>query len=167
MLITSGDLESLDAAVSSHIPIIGIPMCHEHAENLGKYLQYGIGKTLLFSNLTMESLNETINEVVNNPIYKENTIKLDKLLRGTQPDGVDTAVWWIEHVIRNNGTAAIKEFNAEISWYDFYLVDVIALLLLLFALLLYVLVKSAVFIYKFVKYPFVKKEKSNNRKKNN
>lgn len=167
MLITSGDLESIDAAVSSHIPIIGIPMCYEHAENLEKYLSYGIGKTLSFSNLTIESLNETINEVVNNPIYKENAIKLDKLLRGTQPDGVATAVWWIEHVIRNNGTAAIKEFSVDISWYDFYLVDVIGLLLSCLAIVLYIFIKFAVIVYSSFKFLFVKKQKSGIKKKNN
>lgn len=166
LLITSGDLESIDAAVSSHIPVIGIPMCYEHAENLNKYLEYGIGKALLFSNLTIESLNETINEVINNPVYKENTVKLDKLLRNTQPNGVDTAVWWIEHVISNNGTVAIKELNVEISWYEFYLVDVIGLSLWILAIILYIFIRVIFVICKPTRYLFVKKQKRNDEKKN-
>lgn len=40
--------------------------------------------------------------------YKENAVKIGKLI-GDQPmTGLERAIWWIEYVIRNNGAPHLR-----------------------------------------------------------
>lgn len=138
LLITEGYVYGIEDAISSGIPIIGIPFTAESEVTLEKYLQHGIGKRLHAHNLTAEVLINTITEVINNPIYKENAIKLNKTLYDLPMNGLETAIWWIEYVIRHNGTAEIRNSLVTLPFYQYYFLDVIAVLLIVLAILIFV-----------------------------
>lgn len=120
------------------MPIIGIPFTPESERTLEKYLRHGIGKRLHAHNLTAEVLTETIKEVINNPVYKQNAIKLNSTLYDLPMKGLETAVWWIEYVIRRNGTLEIKSSIVTIPLYQYYFLDILAVLLTVLAVAIYV-----------------------------
>lgn len=165
LLITGGDLNSIEEAISNQIPIVGIPLSHSHAVRLEKYLQYGIGKMLTFDNLTVEALNETVREVIENPIYKQNIIKLNEFLNDTALSGLETAVWWIEYAIRNNGTSQLKDVNIDIPLYQYYLLDVVSFVLLVLAIVVYVPYKILGFCHRKLRKLFSRKTKEIKGKK--
>lgn len=125
-------------AISSGIPIIGIPFTAESEATLEKYLKHGIGRRLHIHNLTADVLTQTINEVISNPIYKQNAIKLNQTLHDLPMNGLETALWWIDYVIRRNGTAEIKNSLVTIPLYQYYFLDVIGVLLALLGVFIYV-----------------------------
>lgn len=108
-------------------------------------MKHGIGRRLHVHNLTAEVLTETINEVINNPIYKQNAIKLNRTLYDLPMNGLETALWWIEYVIRRNGTLEIKNSLVTIPLYQYYFLDVIGVLLSLIGIILFLIYKIIIF----------------------
>lgn len=120
---------------------------------------------LTFDNLTVEALNETVREVIENPVYKQNVIKLNEFLNDTALSGLETAVWWIEYAIRNNGTSQLKDANIDIPLYQYYLLDVVSFVLLVVGIVLYVLYKILAFCYRKLRKLFSRKTKEKKGKK--
>lgn len=54
---------------------------------------------------------------------------------------MDTAVYWIEYVIRTNGARHLRVVGTTLPWYKYYLVDVIAFLVVSSMLMIYAIFK--------------------------
>jgi len=49
---------------------------------------------------------------------------------------LDLSVWWIEYVIRHSGASHMKSVVQSIAWYQYYLLDVLATIILSIAVFL-------------------------------
>ena len=56
--------------------------------------------------------------------FKNNTRRLSLVMRDEFFKGQDLAVYWIEHVIRFNGTDHLRPTSQNIPFYQLYLLDV-------------------------------------------
>lgn len=52
---------------------------------------------------------------------------------------IDTAMYWIEYVIRNKETSHLKSVGLNVSWYQYLYLDVITLLVTLFVFVYFIL----------------------------
>lgn len=61
---------------------------------------------------------------------------------------LDTAIWWIEYMIRNGieGAAHLKTPAISLKWYQYLCIDII-LYMFSFLLLFYIIIKLFVIIY--------------------
>lgn len=41
---------------------------------------------------------------------------------------LETAIFWIEYVIRHNGAPELRTVGADLPWYQYFLVDVISII---------------------------------------
>lgn len=58
---------------------------------------------------------------------------------------VETAVWWIEYTIRNRGAPHLKYKGTEMSFFEYFLLDVIfvnILMILLITFSMFIMVKT-------------------------
>lgn len=55
---------------------------------------------------------------------------------------LDTAVYWVEYVIRHGGAHHLRTAAVDLTWYQYYLLDVIALFMSV--------IVSFVFIFYFI-----------------
>lgn len=42
---------------------------------------------------------------------------------------MDVAIYWIEHVIKHNGARHLQHAGLKLSWFQYYLIDVIGFLI--------------------------------------
>lgn len=49
---------------------------------------------------------------------------------------IDTAIYWVEYVIRHKGAHHLRSPAVELSWYQYYLLDVISFLMSIILLLI-------------------------------
>lgn len=61
--VTQGGLQSLEEAIRSAVPMIGIPFGADQQFNVQRIVSLGIGKEVRFDELTVESLVNSIKEV--------------------------------------------------------------------------------------------------------
>lgn len=62
--------------------------------------------------------------------YKENAKQLSARYRDRPMSPLDTAVYWTEYVIRHKGAPHLRTAAADMPWYQYLLLDVIAFLIL-------------------------------------
>lgn len=58
---------------------------------------------------------------------------------------LDRAVWWAEYTIRHKGTKHLRSSALDLAWYQYLLLDIVALIFFVFAIttcILYLFLKN-------------------------
>ncbi|KAK9878090.1 hypothetical protein WA026_020732 [Henosepilachna vigintioctopunctata] len=163
VFITQGGLQSMEETISQHVPIIGIPSHSDQTTNVDTAVTLGFGIEIDYDYITAETVKSAIHEIMNNGSYAKNIARIDKLMKDRPIDGLTRAVWWIEYVIRHKGAKHLRSPSMDIPWYQYLLLDVIAivgLVLLLLITIIYVLIKMSIrLIKKLIQRVFLSKSK--------
>ncbi|KAF5304611.1 hypothetical protein FQR65_LT07893 [Abscondita terminalis] len=138
LFLMQGGANSLLEAIHCEVPLIAMPFFFDQFRNSRLIEHYGVGARLNFTKLNAKVFEEKIIEVAENPRYKQNIIKLKKLIDDEPLSGLDKAVFWTEYVIRHNGTKHLRSPVLDIPFYQYYLLDVIGVFVVVFILVLYV-----------------------------
>ncbi|XP_018335691.1 UDP-glucuronosyltransferase 2B7 isoform X1 [Agrilus planipennis] len=124
--ITQGGLQSMEEAIYYRKPLIGMPFFADQMKNVRSIAEHGIGVALNTDTLTKEKLKSAILEVVNDKKYKEKISELSDLMWDQPMSGLDTAIWWIEYVIRHKGAKHLRSPLLDLPLYQYLLLDVLA-----------------------------------------
>jgi glucuronosyltransferase len=62
--------------------------------------------------------------------YRENAQRLSRIYRDQPLTPLQQAVFWTEYVIRHKGAAHMRSAALDLTWYQYFLLDVIAVLAL-------------------------------------
>jgi len=60
--------------------------------------------------------------------YRENAQRLSRILRDQPRTPLEKAVYWTEYVIRQKGAPHLRSSVLDLAWYQYFLLDVIAVL---------------------------------------
>ncbi|XP_013186739.2 UDP-glycosyltransferase UGT5 isoform X5 [Amyelois transitella] len=145
VFITQGGLQSTDEAIDAGVPLIGMPMLGDQWFNVENYVKHGIGVRLDMDTLTEEKFQNAIEKVINDQSYRQNIIKLRDLINDQPQSPLERAVWWTEHILRHGGGRHLRSPAANISWTQYYEVELITYLLA--GLLLVLVIFATVIIY--------------------
>ena len=62
--------------------------------------------------------------------YRENAQRLSRIYRDQPQTPLEQAVYWTEYVIRHKGAPHLRSGALDLAWYQYFLLDVIAVLAL-------------------------------------
>jgi glucuronosyltransferase len=62
--------------------------------------------------------------------YRENAQRLSRIFRDQPLTPLELAVYWTEYVIRHKGAPHLRSAVLDLAWYQYFLLDVIAVLAL-------------------------------------
>lgn len=62
-----------------------------------------------------------------------------KLFKNRITDPVNTAAFWIEHILEHKGAPHLKSAAEELSWFEYFLIDVILFIFVLLIIFIYLL----------------------------
>ncbi|KAF5289139.1 hypothetical protein FQR65_LT02029 [Abscondita terminalis] len=139
LFITHGGLMSVIESVHYAVPILGIPIFVDQALNIARAEVRGYGKLIFYDDVNEDVLETSIHEILHNPRYKENAMKQSFILKDQIIPPLENAIFWIEYVIRHNGAPHLKSAALKLTWYQYYLLDVIGFALIILILVLLVL----------------------------
>lgn len=77
--------------------------------------------------------------------YKENAVRVQKAFKDRPLSPLDTAIYWTEYVIRHGGAPHMRSAAVDLAWYQYLVLDVIAVLFLIVCAILiifYIIVKK-------------------------
>ena len=98
--------------------------------------------------------------------YRENAQLMSRIFRDQPLTPLQQAVYWTEYVIRHKGAPHMRSAALDLTWYQYFLIDVIAVLmlaaivtlLLIFVVFRYIYkISIRVFRDRFLTYPMSKK----------
>ncbi|XP_014850773.1 PREDICTED: UDP-glucuronosyltransferase 2A2-like isoform X6 [Poecilia mexicana] len=146
--ITHGGTNGIYEAIYHGVPMVGIPMFGDQPDNMVHMEAKGAAVTVKLNFMTIESLRDAVNTVINDKSYKENVMRLSKIHHDRPMSPRDEAVFWIEFTMRNKGAKHLRVQAHKLTWYQYHSLDVLAFFLVIDLLLIFILFKSCSFCFK-------------------
>ena len=137
VFITHGGQSSFQETLCHQKPTVGIPLTGDQPLNAKEMERLGFGINLPYRDLTEEDLFTALDQVLHNPKYSEAAKAIGSLANDQINRPLDRAVWWIEHVIRHPTMYAGRSPVHKLSWYQYFLLDV----LLFFVVIIFIAFK--------------------------
>lgn len=131
LFITHGGYLSISESVHFGVPLVGIPIFGDQEKNLVLLEDAGYGRMLKFRNITKDTVEWTLKEVLSNKRYKEEAMRRSKLLRERRHSPAEEAAYWVEHSIKYPNVLTPK--GAFIPFVQLHLIDVQLFLLAVIA----------------------------------
>ncbi|KAL7878421.1 hypothetical protein AOLI_G00093950 [Acnodon oligacanthus] len=116
---TNGILESIYHGV----PIVGLPLVFDQHDNLSRMKYRGVATVLDIATIEKNLFLEALKEVINEPSYQINMQRLSRLEKDKPMQPLDSAIFWIEFVMRHKGAAHLRTESYKMSWYAYHSID--------------------------------------------
>ncbi|XP_012261904.2 UDP-glycosyltransferase UGT5-like [Athalia rosae] len=137
-LWSHGGLLSTQEAVWRGIPVIAMPFFMDQYRNIDMLVSKGVGLRLDYDSLSTETVLKTLKQILTDPGITTRMKKLSAAYRDRPMSPIDTAIWYIEHAVRHPD-GPLSSPGRNMSWVQFHLVDVYAVLGLVFLLVAWIL----------------------------
>ncbi|XP_068085753.1 UDP-glucosyltransferase 2-like [Anabrus simplex] len=128
LFITHSGLLSTHEAIYRGVPMVGIPFFMDQQTNIQKVIDHGVGLRLDYEDITKETVLKAIRTVLDDPSYAKNMRDLSARFRDQPESPMERAVYWCEYVLRHKGAHHLRSAAVDLTWYQYLLLDVIALL---------------------------------------
>lgn len=139
VFIGHGGLLGVQEGLYHGVPMIGIPIFADQLNNILFSQEAGNALLLRYTEISEAKLEEILNKILNNPSYSEKAKELSVIFRDRPMNGIDTAIFWIEYVLRHNGAAFMRSPGLRMSWYSYYMLDTLGILVLGFTIVTIIL----------------------------
>ncbi|XP_034076697.1 UDP-glucuronosyltransferase 2C1-like isoform X2 [Gymnodraco acuticeps] len=143
LFVAHGGTNGVQEALYHGVPIVGLPLIFDQPDNLHRIEVRGAGKIVDIFSMTGDIFYQGIQDVLNEPSYRLNMQRLSRLHRDQPMKPLDTALFWIEFVMRHKGAAHLRTESYRLPWYSYHSVDVVlflagAVLLVLFTFVFFI-----------------------------
>lgn len=122
--VAHGGTNGMYEAIYHGVPVVGLPLLFDQFDNLLRLKVRGAARVVEAESLTKEDFLEALKDVLENPSYRDNIQRLSELHHDRPMSPMDTAIFWIEYVIRNKGAAHLHSAGFSLPWYSYYCLDV-------------------------------------------
>ncbi|XP_040012632.1 UDP-glucuronosyltransferase 2C1-like isoform X1 [Xiphias gladius] len=140
LFVSHGGTNGIYESIYHGVPIVGIPFVFDQADNLSRVRAKGAAMVVDISELDSKAFQTVIQEVLHEPSYRMNMQRLSRLHRDQPMKRLDTALFWIEFVMRHKGAAHLRTESYRLPWYSYHSVDVVLFLLTVTLLILFIFV---------------------------
>ncbi|VVC34037.1 Baculovirus FP protein,UDP-glucuronosyl/UDP-glucosyltransferase [Cinara cedri] len=134
LFISHGGISGVYEAVDAGVPVVGFPLCVDQYRNIDNTWWK---RTWRFP-----------------WTYKKNAEIASSIFKDRPMSPQQSVVYWTEYAIRHKGAPHLKSQALNLTWYQYFLLDVITTMSILIAVIFFVAYKVYTIIYKlFLKYP--------------
>ncbi|KAK9888374.1 hypothetical protein WA026_000626 [Henosepilachna vigintioctopunctata] len=145
--ITHNGLMGTQEAVYCGVPMLSIPTFSDQFLNAKTMVKKGLALELNLEYLTKQEVQLKMRELIENPKFKENAARLSQQFKDRPRKPLDEAVYWIEYVLRHKGAPQLQSDAINLYWYQYYLLDVLVIILSLMSILLgtvYIIIRKLI-----------------------
>ncbi|XP_048472204.1 2-hydroxyacylsphingosine 1-beta-galactosyltransferase-like [Rhincodon typus] len=139
--LSHGGLNGIYESIYHGVPVVGIPFFGDHYDIMTRVHAKGMGIFLSWKTMTKEDIYQAIITVTTDSRYKEQAMYLSRLHHDQPLHPVNRTVYWLDYVLRHNGAAHLRPSMYDMFFYQYYMLDVIAVFIVCTILLGYCLLK--------------------------
>eukprot|EP01147_Barroeca_monosierra_P005514 gene5514-7196_t len=115
--IAHGGANGILEAAYHGVPIIGLALFADQWDNIMRAQYRGMGILLDKSSLTLETLSDALDKVLNDPFYRENASEISEELRDRDKHPAEESADVIEKAIRRKGVYRHRMAALDLPWY--------------------------------------------------
>lgn len=130
LFVTHGGKGSIVESQFHGVPMIGLPVFGDQPANIKVMVKDGYGLELDHLTMSEDDFKRTLVEIFNNQTYTDNVQRFSKIYRDRPMLARDTAVYWIEYVIRHHGASHMQSPLVHSNIFVQYSFDVVGFLLI-------------------------------------
>ncbi|XP_063608499.1 UDP-glycosyltransferase UGT5-like [Penaeus indicus] len=131
VFITHGGMLSTQEAMYHATPMLLLPIFADQPRNAHVAQEGGVGLMLGWGDLSVQLIVDAVGRLVADGRYKANIQAVSSALKDQPETPLERAVFWTEYVIRHQGAPRLKSPAAELSWMEYFMIDIILLVHLL------------------------------------
>ncbi|XP_058804709.1 uncharacterized protein LOC131671920 [Phymastichus coffea] len=131
--ITHGGLMGSQEALYYGVPMIGVPLFADQPRNVEAFVAKNMSIKLPLKDVSEKTLDAALQAILFDSKYRKSAKYYSKLFKDRPLSAMDTAVYWIEYVIRN-GPNIMRSPSLNLTWWQLALLDVYTFILLVFIL---------------------------------
>ncbi|XP_053559563.1 2-hydroxyacylsphingosine 1-beta-galactosyltransferase [Bombina bombina] len=146
--LTHGGLNSIFEAIYHGVPVVGIPLFGDHYDTMTRVHAKGMGILLEWKKMTEDTLFESLKEVIHNPRYQQQVLKLSKIHKDQPGHPVSRATYWINYIIRHEGAEHLHAAVSDLPFYQYFLLDIALLAVLAIIMAWYFFLKLIKYVMK-------------------
>ncbi|KAI4876442.1 hypothetical protein NFI96_010327 [Prochilodus magdalenae] len=140
LFVSHGGTNGVYEAIYHSVPMVGLPLLFDQFENLLRLEVRGAAKVVDATTLDSQGFLKAIQEVLHQPSYRDNMQRLSRLHTDRPMHPLDSALFWIEFVMRHKGAAHLRTESYKMPWYSYHSLDVVGFLLLVVLIVMCVVV---------------------------
>ncbi len=129
--VAHGGTNGMFEAIYHGVPVLGLPLLFDQFDNLHRLKVRGAARVVEAISLTKDDFLEALKDILETPSYRNNIQLLSQLHHDQPMSPMDTAIFWIEYVIRNKGAPHLQSAGFKLPWYSYFCLDVAVLILAL------------------------------------
>merc|ERR1711892_496805 len=149
VFVTHGGLLSVQEALYHQTPLVGIPLGNDQKPNLMRAEKKGYAIMLDWLSISSDKFYAAITRAMYEEELKENMKRMHTLFVDARDTPLDRAVWWVEYIIRHEGAQFLKPHSVDLAWYQYHLLDVIALILIILSFVICIFLKCCSCCFRF------------------
>ncbi|XP_072948769.1 UDP-glycosyltransferase UGT5-like [Epargyreus clarus] len=123
VFIAHGGLIGIQEAIFNGVPIVGVPIYADQFNNMVQIQQAGIGKMLEYRDINENTLENILNDIIYNDTYKNKAKEVSRRFKDRPMTPLDTAMFWIEYVLRHKDADFMKSPARDMSWFRYFMLD--------------------------------------------
>ncbi|KAE9530950.1 hypothetical protein AGLY_011412 [Aphis glycines] len=124
-----GGISGIYEAVDGGVLVLGFPLFFDQPRNIDNLVNAEMAISMDLFIINREKLLNNILKLINNKKYMKNAKIASQRFKDRPMSPEQSVVYWTEYVIRHTGASHLKSHGHNLSWYQYFLLDIIAVLL--------------------------------------
>ncbi|XP_022162077.1 UDP-glucuronosyltransferase 2B15-like isoform X1 [Myzus persicae] len=141
LFISHGGISGVYEAVDAGVPVLGFPIFYDQPRNIENLVLAGMAISMDLLSVTKEKVSNAISELIDDEKYLTNAKITSDRFKDRPMTPQQSVVYWTEYVIRHKGAPHLKSHALNLTWYQYLLLDVMAVLLIFVFLVTFVVFK--------------------------
>ncbi|CAL4113035.1 unnamed protein product [Meganyctiphanes norvegica] len=119
------------------VPVLGVPISLDQYRNAAVLAKKGYGRVLNWSEMSVDSILENINTLINDTSYNLRIKAVSKALKDQMESPNERVLWWIEYAIRHKDAPHMQYAAKNLNFIQYHMIDVWVFLIAIMLLWLY------------------------------
>ncbi|CAI6348012.1 unnamed protein product [Macrosiphum euphorbiae] len=146
VFISHGGISGLYEAVDAGVPVLGFPLFGDQYRNIDNLVEAGMGISMEIYAVTKDTFLKNLLDLVNNEKYIKNAKITSAIFKDRPMSPEKSVAYWTEYVIRHKGAPHLKSQALNLTWYQYFLLDIIAVMLIFIFIFILIVLKFFKFI---------------------
>ncbi|VVC34030.1 UDP-glucuronosyl/UDP-glucosyltransferase [Cinara cedri] len=149
LFVSHGGISGVYEAVDAAVPVLGFPLFSDQYRNIDGLVEAGMAISMEILSVTKDAFFTNVVELVNNEKYKKNAEIASSIFKDRPMSPQQSVVYWTEYAIRHKGAPHLKSHALNLTWYQYFLLDVIAVALILISIVSFVIYRVFKLLYQY------------------